>query len=235
MDQQHKRETLFEFHERDLNRSAEQSTNDRGQEANRECSALGTDQSYAISGSSKNNPVAPDDGLSNSTPIRTPFRESSTFESPEVVFPGRSGPQTPRNQSPWDSYRPVIKVRQGCAAIMAAHRSGDLKRYAISTISVSHKEKYLQALQKLQLDKNSSLVNIVEMMDWKKGFFIVSEYVDVCLAQILACQKTPGESEASFILNEVLNKFPWKEGALIPAGTGCARASGTVGLDPRIC
>ncbi|KAK5289421.1 hypothetical protein LTR99_011262 [Exophiala xenobiotica] len=71
---------------------------------------------------------------------------------------------------------------------MAVHRSGDLKRYAISTISRSHKEKYLQALQKLRLD-----------------------YVDVCLAQVLACQKTPEESEVSFVLNEVLKRFPGRK------------------------
>jgi hypothetical protein len=205
MDQRHKRETLFEFHERDLNRSAERSTNDRGQEANQEFS----DQSCARL--FEDNQVAPDDEPSNPMPIRTPFRENSTFASPEAAFGCGIVPQMPRNQTPWDSYRPVIKVRQGCAAIMAVHRSGDLKRYAISTISRSHKEKYLQALQKLRLGKNSSLVNIIEMMDWKNGFFIVSDYVDVCLAQVLACQKTPEESEVSFVLNEVLKRFPGRE------------------------
>ena len=198
MERQLKRNTLLEFDEHNLNKSSERSTSDLLTEK---------DQGYSTSESAQNISAPPGDEPSNRRRVRGSFSNNYIFPIPEAAFPRGSLLQMPRDQRPWDLYRPVIEVRQGCPAIMAARRSGDLKRYAISTVSASHKEKYLQALQKLQLSRTSTLVNIVELMDWKGGFSMVSDYINVCLAQILACQKTLEEPEVAFILNEVPTAF----------------------------
>ena len=69
----------------------------------------------------------------------------------------------------------------------------------------------LQALRKLQLSQTSTLGNIIETLDWKDSFSIGSDYIDACLAQILAWQRTSEEPEVAFILNEVPTPFSEKK------------------------
>lgn len=113
----------------------------------------------------------------------------------------------PRHQDPWRKYYPRLNVRQGAAAILAKRIPSDGKLYAITETRGANKQTCLQVLQELQQFGPSLSVEVIETFDWDDALFVVWEYVDVSLAQIIAGVRGGvfilPESEVAFIVNEV--------------------------------
>jgi hypothetical protein len=143
--------------------------------------------------------------LQQSSAIPSPPKFRSPISQPQTVPKGLA--LLPKHQDPWRKYYPRLNVRQGAAAILAKRIPSDGELYAITESRGGNKQTYLQVLRELQQYGPSLVVEVIETFDWNDSLFVISEYVDVSLAQIIASIRGGffilPESEVAFIVNEV--------------------------------
>lgn len=143
--------------------------------------------------------------LQQSSSIRSPPKFGFPIYQTQTVPKGLA--LLPKHQDPWQKYYPRLNVRQGATAILAKRIPSDGELYAITEYRGGNKQTCLQVLRELQQYGPPMVVEVIDTFDWSDSLFVISEYVDVSLAQIIASIRGGffilPESEVAFIVNEV--------------------------------
>ena len=150
-------------------------------------------------------PSIPQQSPSVTSPPKTPF----PIAQPQSVL--RKQPLLPQHQDPWQKYYPRLYIRQGGAAVLAKRIPSDGNLYTITESVGGDKQTCLQVSRQLQQSEASPVVAVIETFDWKDALFVISEYIDVSLAQVIAGFVaglfTVPESEVAFVVSEVMLRF----------------------------
>jgi hypothetical protein len=115
----------------------------------------------------------------------------------------RTGELRPsQNRSPWEKYKPLLHVRQGCPAILACSIPPDRRDYAVRIITSEQKYQHERGIQ--QLDFGTGGINRVrEIFDWSGKLYVVTDYVRPSLSQLIMSQDPLTEAKIAFIIHAV--------------------------------
>ena len=109
-------------------------------------------------------------------------------------------------QSPWDAYRTRgLEVEQGGLSTVVKQRNkfwpnDNNTLYVIRKISGPDAKKKLDMLTSIS---HKSFTRVFEAFSFDGSFYIVSDYMDVCLFQIVRSRAYPNERELAAILGQV--------------------------------
>lgn len=90
-------------------------------------------------------------------------------------------------KSPWTEYEAALVVLAGHRATLA-YKDGENR--IIYSVPKDHQEIHLWALQILSLSEQPSFPEVFGVFDTSEGLFVVTEYLDISLAELSASQET---------------------------------------------
>jgi hypothetical protein len=106
-------------------------------------------------------------------------------------------------EDPWKSLKPLLKVRQGCPAILACSIPHEWEAYAVRSIPPTDKDEHLKAIQKLSFYRSEGFDPVWKMFDWSGKLFVVTKYIETTLSQIITGMGRPSEAHIAFIAHAV--------------------------------
>lgn len=181
-----RRDTLLAFNKRDLQSTSKSNRNSEEHESG----------SRAVASNARDNLGASPALLQSLLPQK--LTQNLRQEGPSRT----SGLLSPRTHDPWTKFKPLLHVRQGCAAVLACSIPPDQQDYAVRIVASSHKNQHQRGIQQLSYGVGG-IDRVHDIFDWSGKLFIVTDYVKPNLSQIITSRSHLTEAHIAFIAHAV--------------------------------
>lgn len=104
-----------------------------------------------------------------------------------------------RPESPWTEYDASLEVLVGCKATLAYRNDSP---YLVYDVLEEERETHLWVLQMLGQCSRPVLTRVVESFSSAEKLFVVTEYIEVSLNEVVASSLVPFEDEIAWIISQ---------------------------------